>query len=81
MTSVDRRLADIEARLALIAPPPSAEWAAFLRWATDAEVDELERIFRGAADAGRDLTDPEWRRVGEIDAAVDQRQRDGEPAR
>ncbi len=82
VTRVDRRLSELEDRVAQSTPPAiSAELQAFGRALTHAELDALERIFRDAAEAGRDLTALERLRVDAITAAVRRRQLGGEPTR
>ena len=70
-SAIDRRVAEIEAKLALIAPLAlSPELEALGRVLHDDELDALEQIYLGAVEADRELTVVERLRVDAITAAV-----------
>jgi hypothetical protein len=59
LAAAGRRLAEIEREVARLAPPdPAAVLPEWVGWVTNDELDELERLFRRAADEGREAIAP-----------------------
>ena len=82
MTSVDRRLAEIEAAARRVIPPPAEpllqglEW---LAWISCGEVDELELVYRSWDLSGIEPDEDAARRVLAIEASALARQLSGWP--
>ena len=72
-----RRLAGLESAPALRPSPPTGwEWTS---WSTDDELDEMERIARGAAARSGGFTDDEAARIEAVAARAWRRMVAGEP--
>ena len=77
MSTIGRRLADLERRRAPLRPPgPKLAW---LSWLTHSDLDWAEEALRAERYDGRALTELDLLRFIEIEAAALRRQLRGEP--
>ncbi len=77
MKPIERRLAEIEARLAQLRPKPVPDLPEAMAWVaytTNDELDSLEELFSAVAAADRELTEAEERSYLAIYAAALSRQ-------
>jgi hypothetical protein len=68
MKSIERRLVDLEARLARLRPPPLPEGLAWVEWIADADLDWLEELYRRVEGGGPPATEAERLRCISIQA-------------
>jgi hypothetical protein len=78
LASLRRRLDQLAARLPA-APAELPEQLAWVEFTTGVELDQLEEIYRAAADEGRDPTEPELLEALSIEAMALKRRLEGWP--
>ena len=80
MSSVERRLAALEARLTRLRPPPTLpEAVSWIRWTSHDDLDRLEQLAYALEIEGRPLTAAEQLAAIEIEARSTRAMLAGEP--